>query len=129
MADGQNAAQAASRRKRRRTLAGWLAVTAVLAGGFALLPRLYSPDPADISRRVVEACVQNMPAVPQWQADLAKHGLAGQGERVLEPYCRCLWEEPIRKLSGDDLRSLPRLSPQQQLDKLGGAEAFVRRQE
>ncbi|MBH5330251.1 hypothetical protein H9Q10_11310 [Eikenella sp. S3360] len=118
----------ATRRKRRRTLIGWLAVTAALVLGFALLPRLYSPDPADISRRVVEACVKNMPAVPQWQADLAKYGLAGQGERVLEPYCRCLWEEPIGRLSEDDLRSLPRLSPQEQLDKLGGSAAFEQRQ-
>ena len=78
--------------KRRRTLIGWLAVTAALALAFALVPRLYAPDKADISRRIVEACIQNMPAVPQWQADLAKHGLAGQSERVLEPYCRCLWE-------------------------------------
>ena len=118
----------AARRKRRRTLIGWLAVTAVLALTFALVPRLYAPDKADISRRIVEACIQNMPAVPQWQADLAKHGLTGQSERVLEPYCRCLWEEPVQKLSTEDIRSLPKLSPQQQLDKLGG-EAFLQRQE
>ena len=80
----------AARRKRRRTLIGWLAITAALALAFALVPRLYAPDKADISRRIVEACIQNMPAVPQWQADLAKHGLTGQSERVLEPYCRCL---------------------------------------
>ena len=119
----------AARRKRRRTLIGWLAVTAALALAFALVPRLYAPDKADISRRIVEACIQNMPAAPQWQADLAKHGLAGQSERVLEPYCRCLWEEPVQKLSTEDIRSLPKLSPQQQLDKLGGSEAFLQRQE
>ncbi|WP_231863659.1 hypothetical protein [Eikenella sp. NML03-A-027] len=73
--------------------------------------------------------VQNILAVPQWQANLAKHGLAGQSERVLEPYCCCLWEEPVQKFSTEDLRSLPKLSPKQQLDKLGGSEAFLQRQE
>ena len=63
----------AARRKRRRTLIGWLAVTAVLVLAFALVPRLYAPDKDDISRRIVEACIQNMPAVPQWQADLARY--------------------------------------------------------
>ena len=52
-----------------------------------------------------------------------------QSGRVLEPYCRCLWEEPVQKLSTEDIRSLPKLSPQQQLDKLGGSEAFLQRQE
>ena len=40
----------AARRKRRRTLIGWLAVTAALALAFALVPRLYAPDKDDISR-------------------------------------------------------------------------------
>ena len=92
----------AARRKRRRTLIGWLAVTAALVLAFALVPRLYAPDKDDIS---------------------------GQSGHVLEPYCRCLWEEPMQKLSTEDLRSLPKLSPQQQLDKLGGSEAFLQRQE
>ena len=52
----------AARRKRRRTLIGWLAVTAALVLAFALAPRLYAPDKDDISRRIVEACIQNMPA-------------------------------------------------------------------
>lgn len=128
MADNA-AGAAASPKKRRRTVWLWLAVTAALAIGFALLLRLYPLDKADVSRRVVEACVQNMPAVPQWEADLARHGLSGQGGRIIELYCRCLWEEPIRQLSEQDIRSLPNLPPQQQLDKLGGSEAFLQRQE
>lgn len=128
MAD--NAAGAAvSPQKRRRTVWLWLAVMAALAIGFTLLLRLYPLDKADVSRRVVEACVQNMPAVPQWEADLARHGLSGQEGRIIEPYCRCLWEEPIRQLSDQDIRSLPNLTPQQQLDKLGGSKAFLQRQE
>ncbi|QED91953.1 hypothetical protein [Eikenella exigua] len=54
----------------------------------------------------------------------------GQSERVLEPYCCCLWKEPVQKFSTtEDLRSLPKLSPKQQLDKLGGSEAFLQQQE
>lgn len=119
---------AAQSRKKIRTVRIWLWVIALLFLGFGLLSRC-ALTPSQTAVRVVESCVKNMPFSPQWEADLARHGLAGQTERVIAPYCRCVWEEPLKRLTDADIRAFPEMSPQQQLEKLGGAEAFLQRQE
>lgn len=114
-------------RKKIRTIRIWLWVIALLFLGFGLLSR-WALTPAQTSARVIESCVKNMPFSPQWENDLAQHGLSGQTERVIEPYCRCVWEDPLSKLTDADIRAFPNMAPQEQLDKLGGAEAFLQRQ-
>ncbi|OAM28830.1 hypothetical protein [Eikenella sp. NML01-A-086] len=117
-----------SDRHKRCPLIGWNVVTVVLTLTFALIPRFYAPDKDGISCRIVEACPKYTRRTAM-ASQLGQNGLAGQSERVLEPYCCCLWEESVQKLSTEDLRSLPKLSPKQQLDKLGGSEVFLQRQE
>lgn len=115
-------------RKKIRTIRIWLWVIALLFLGFGLLSRC-ALSPSQATVRIVESCVKNMPFSPQWESDLAKHGLQGQTEHVIEPFCRCVWEAPLAKLSDDDLRNFSKLDTEAQLDKLGGAQAFLQRQE
>lgn len=117
----------AAGRKKIRTIRIWLWVIALLFLGFGLLSR-WALTPAQTSARIVESCIKNMPFAPQWEADLAQHGLTGQTERVIEPYCRCVWEEPLSKLTAADIRAFPEMSPQEQLAKLGGSDVFLQRQ-
>ena len=115
-------------RKKIRTIRIWLWVIALLFLGFGLLSRC-ALTPSQTSVRVIDSCVKNMPFSPQWEADLAKHGLQGQTERVIQPYCVCFWEEPLSRLTDADIRKFPEMSRQEQIDKLGGAEAFLQRQD
>lgn len=124
----QQQAEEQRSRKKIRTIRIWLWVIALLFLGFGLLSRC-ALTPAQTSAMAVESCIKNMPFSPQWESDLAKHGLTGQTERVIEPYCRCVWEEPLSKLTDADIRNFPEMTPQQQLEKLGGEQAFLQRQD
>ncbi|MDO4694613.1 MAG: hypothetical protein Q4A62_08340 [Eikenella sp.] len=115
-------------RKKIRTIRIWLWVIALLFLGFGLLSRC-ALSPSQASARIVESCVKNMPFAPQWESDLAKHGLTGQTERVIEPFCRCVWEAPLSKISHEDLRHFSAFDAATQLEKLGGEQAFLQRQE
>ena len=52
---------------------------------------------------------------------------AKQNSKLATDYCTCMWDKPLDKLSEDQIRSLGKLSPQEQLDLLGGAQAFEER--
>lgn len=110
-----------------RTIRIWLWIIALLFLSFGLLSRC-ALNSAQLQSTVVDSCVKNMPYSPQWEQDLAKHGLSGQSERIILPYCRCVWEEPLNKLSEHDIRHFPEMSAQEQLAKLGGEAAFLARQ-
>ena len=73
---------------------------------------------------IIESCVKNVPYSEKWQQDLQANGLAGQSDKVILNYCVCMWDEPLEKLNHNQLKSMSKISPEEQLALLGGADAF-----
>ena len=111
---------------KRRTLINWMRVIALLFAGFFFLSQCGMSKHQAIAK-IVESCIQNVPAAPKWQADLKARGLEGQGDKVIADYCTCMWERPLDKLSDKQIRSFSKISAQEQLKLLGGADAFEER--
>ena len=51
-------------------------------------------------------------------------GLDAQNEKLAQDYCVCMWDQPLSKLSDEQIRNFGKISPEEQLKLLGGAEAF-----
>lgn len=122
-------AQEAARRKARakiRTIRIWAFVVLALFAGFGLLSNCALSKPK-AKQAIVDSCVKNVPFSEKWQADLKAAGLSGQSQRLIGAYCVCMWDEPLEKLSEKQIQSFGRISPQEQLRLLGGAEAFEAR--
>jgi len=118
--------QAAARKKAKakiRTIRIWAWVILALLAATALLSQCAMSKP-QAKRNIIESCIKNIPFSDKWQADLKARGLEGQGDKVIADYCTCMWDKPLDKLSEEQIRSLGKLSPQEQLDLLGGAQAF-----
>ncbi|MDO4906784.1 hypothetical protein [Neisseria sp.] len=117
------------RRKARakiRTIRIWAFVVLGLFAGFGLLSNCALSKPK-AKQAIVDSCVKNVPFSEKWQADLKAAGLEGKSEQFIESYCICMWDEPLEKLSEKQIQSFSKISPQEQLELLGGAEAFEAR--
>ena len=127
-ADSPEARQAAARKAkgRIRTIRIWAWVVISLFLATALLSECAMSKP-QAKQNIIESCIQNVPFAPKWQADLQSMGLADQDGKLVAAYCVCMWEQPLDKLSQKQLGKFSRLTPQQQLDLLGGAQAFETR--
>ena len=101
----------ATAQKKRKTIVIWPRVIALLFAGFFLLSQ----------------CIQHVPHAPKWQQDLAKRSLKDPDGALVAQYCVCMWDEPLQKLSAQQIQSFAKISPAQQLELLGGAEALNQR--
>ena len=104
----------------------WLRVIALLFAGFFFLSQCGMSKPK-AKAAIVQSCVQNVPHAPKWQQDLAKRSLKDPDGTLVAQYCVCMWDEPLQKLSAQQIQSFAKISPAQQLELLGGAEAFSQR--
>ncbi len=121
--------QAAARKKAKakiRTIRIWAWVILALLAATALLSQCAMSKP-QAKRNIIESCIQNIPFSDKWQSDLKARGLEGQGDKVIADYCTCMWERPLDKLSDKQIRSFSKISAQEQLKLLGGADAFEER--
>ena len=121
--------QAAARKKAKakiRTIRIWAWVILALLAATALLSQCAMSKP-QAKRNIIESCIKNIPFSDKWQADLKARGLEGQGDKVIADYCTCMWERPLDKLSDKQIRSFSKISAQEQLKLLGGADAFEER--
>ena len=121
--------QAAARKKAKakiRTIRIWAWVILALLAAPALLSQCAMSKP-QAKRNIIESCIKNIPFSDKWQADLKARGLEGQGDKVIADYCTCMWERPLDKLSDKQIRSFSKISAQEQLKLLGGADAFEER--
>ena len=112
--------------KKRKTIVIWLRVIALLFAGFFLLSQCGMSKPK-AKATIVESCIQNVPHAPKWQQDLAKRSLKDDDGALVAQYCLCMWDEPLQNLSAQQIQSFAKISPEQQLALLGGAEAFSNR--
>ena len=122
-------ARAEAKRKAKgkiRTIRIWAWVIISLFLATALLSRCAMSKP-QAKQNIIESCVQNVPYAPKWQADLQSMGLADQDGKLVAAYCLCMWQEPLDKLNHNQLKTFSSFAPQQQLDLLGGADAFNKR--
>ena len=121
--------QAAARKKAKakiRTIRIWAWVILALLAATALLSQCAMSKP-QAKRNIIESCIQNIPFSDKRQADLKARGVEGQGDKVIADYCTCMWERPLDKLSDKQIRSFSKISAQEQLKLLGGADAFEER--
>ena len=121
--------QAEARKKAKakiRTIRIWAWVILALLAATALLSQCAMSKP-QAKRNIIESCIKNIPFSDKWQADLKARGLEGQGDKVIVEYCTCMWERPLDKLSDKQIRSFSKISAQEQLKLLGGADAFEER--
>lgn len=119
-------APSAATQKKRRTIVIWLRVIALLFAGFFFLSQCGMSKPK-AKATIVESCIQNVPHAPKWQQDLAKRSLKDPDGTLVAQYCVCMWDEPLQKLSAQQIQSFAKISPEQQLALLGGADAFSKR--
>ena len=109
-----------------RTIRIWLWVIALLFAGFFFLSQCAMTKP-QFKARAVESCIKNVPFTDKWQADLKALGLNNHSEQLIADYCVCMWDKPLDRLTPKQIENFSSLSPQQQLDLLGGAAAFEAR--
>ena len=106
-----------------RTIRIWFWVVILMFLGFFGLSQCAMSKPK-AKETIIESCVKNVPYSEKWQKDLQANGLADQSDKVILNYCVCMWDEPLEKLNHNQLKSMSKISPEEQLALLGGAEAF-----
>lgn len=122
----EEAIQLAQRAKKRRTVIIWLRVIAALFMVLFFLSQCaMSKKQATVN--IMESCIQNVPFAPKWQQDLAQNNLIDESGQLVKQYCVCMWQEPLSQLSEQQIQSFAKLSTQEQLQLLGGEEAFITR--
>lgn len=119
-------AQHKKARAKIRTVRIWGFVVLGLLAVFGLLSNWALSKPK-AKQAIVDSCVKNVPFSEKWQNDLQTLGLADKSNQVIQDYCVCMWDEPLEKLSEEQIQSLSSLGPREQLNLLGGAEAFEAR--
>ncbi|MDO4997802.1 MAG: hypothetical protein Q4E16_04065 [Neisseria sp.] len=128
-AELENAEQSEQKRKSKakiRTIRLWLWVIALLFAGVFFLSQCAMTKP-QFKAKAVESCIKNVPFAEKWQNDMKNAGLNASDEKHIADYCLCMWEKPLDKLNPKQIESFSSLSPQEQLDLLGGAAAFEAR--
>lgn len=113
-----------SRKKRIIRICLYLAVLS-FAGMFVLVR--WGMGKATAQKQVIDMCVQNGPTAPSWQQQLAQYGLRGKSDEVIKPYCQCMWEPVLSKMSVGDIKAFFTKTPREQMQALGGQEAMIKR--
>lgn len=106
-----------------RTIRIWFWVVILMVLGFFGLSQCAMSKPK-AKETIIESCIKNVPYSEKWQQDLQANGLTGQSDKMIVDYCVCMWDEPLEKLNHNQLKSMSKISPEEQLALLGGAEAF-----
>lgn len=114
------------RTKKRRTFIIWLRVIALMFAAFFFLSKC-GMSKSDAKMAIMESCIQNVPFSPQWQHALKERNLTDNSKRVVADYCVCMWNDPLQKLGVKQIQSFAKISQQEQLELLGGQEAFIQR--
>lgn len=122
----KNDAQVALNSKKRRTIIIWMRVIALLFAGFFFLSQCGMSKPK-AKASIVESCIKNVPFAANWQQALTQRKLADPDGKLVAQYCVCMWDEPLQKLSAKQIQSFAKISPDEQLNLLGGKEAFMMR--
>ncbi len=121
--EGEKAEQTRRAKAKIRTMRIWFWVVMLMFLGFFALSQCAMSKPK-AKETIIESCVKNVPYSEKWQQDLQANGLAGQSDKVILDYCVCMWDEPLEKLSHNQLQSMGKLGANEQLELLGGADAF-----
>lgn len=124
--NSESEAELALKAKKRRTLINWLRVIALLFVGFFFLAQCGMSKPK-AKAAIIESCIKNVPFAEKWQADLKARHLQDPDGRLVAEYCVCMWDAPLQKLSDKQIQSFAKISTQEQLDLLGGEQAFAAR--
>lgn len=125
----QTEEQEAARKKAKakiRTIRIWAWIILSLLAATALLSQCAMSKP-QAKQNIIESCVKNIPFAEKWQQDLTAQNLDPQNSGLAVRYCRCMWEQPLNKLSEKQISGFGTLTAQEQLNLLGGAEAFENR--
>ncbi len=112
--------------KKHRTVVIWLRVIALLFVALFFMSQCGMSKPK-AKAAIVESCIKNVPFADKWQQDLAKRSLKDTDGKLVAQYCVCMWDEPLQKLSAQQIQSFAKISPQEQLNLLGGEQAFTQR--
>ena len=112
--------------KKRRAIIMWLRVIAIMFATFFFLSQCAMSKPK-MKAAVIESCMKNVPFTANWQQALQSKQLTDPDQKLIQQYCVCMWDEPLQKLSDKQLQSLSKLSATEQLNLLGGEQAFARR--
>lgn len=112
--------------KKRKSLINWLRVIAVLFAGFFFLSQCGMSKPK-AKAAIVQSCIKNVPFAERWQNDLKNKNLQDPDGKLVAQYCVCMWDEPLQKLSDKQIQSFAKISTEEQLNLLGGAQAFEQR--
>ena len=116
----------ALKQKKRRTLIIWLRVIALMFAAFFFLSKC-GMSKSDAKMAIMDSCVKNVPFSPQWQQALKLRNLTDGGERMVAEYCICMWNDPLQKLGVKQIQSFAKISQEEQLNLLGGKDAFIQR--
>ncbi|QEY24776.1 hypothetical protein [Neisseria animalis] len=119
----EQAAKTKKAKAKIRTVRIWTWIVMSLLISFFFLSKCAMTKP-EFKQSVIDSCVKNIPFSEKWQADLKAQGLEGQGNKVIADYCVCMWDEPLEKLSYQQVENFGKLSAQEQVDLLGGSAAF-----
>lgn len=122
----EQAAKTKKAKAKIRTIRIWAWIIMALLVSFFFLSQCAMTKP-EFKQSVIDSCIKNIPFSDKWQADLKAQGLEGKGNTVIADYCVCMWEEPLEKLSYNQVQSFSKISPQEQLELLGGSKAFEAR--
>ncbi|WP_314342810.1 hypothetical protein [Simonsiella muelleri] len=112
--------------KKRRVLIIWLRVIALMFAAFFFLSKC-AMSKSDAKIAIMESCIKNVPFSPQWQNALKVRNLVDGGERMAADYCVCMWNDPLQKLGVKQIQSFAKISQEEQLNLLGGKDAFIQR--
>ncbi|XXQ69291.1 hypothetical protein ACKLNO_05365 [Neisseriaceae bacterium B1] len=122
----QTDAETALKAKKRRTVIIWMRVIAVLFAAFFFLSQCGMSKPK-AKAAIVESCIKNVPFAANWQNELKQRNLTDLEGKLVAQYCVCMWDEPLQKLSAQQIQSFSKITPAEQLNLLGGQEAFSAR--
>lgn len=119
-------AELALKAKKRRTIVIWMRVIAVMFAAFFFLSQCGMSKPK-AKAMIVESCIKNVPFAANWQEALKQRNLNDPEGKLVAQYCVCMWDEPLQKLSAQQIQSFAKISSTEQLQLLGGQEAFSAR--
>lgn len=119
-------AELALKAKKRRTVVIWMRVIAVMFAAFFFLSQCGMSKPK-AKAAIVESCIKNVPFAANWQNELKQRNLSDPEGKLVAQYCVCMWDEPLQKLSTQQIQSFAKISSAEQLQLLGGQEAFSAR--
>ena len=115
--------------KKAKTIRIWLWVIILLFVGMFFTMKYTIMGKANIINSMVENCVQNVPAHPQWQQDLQKFGFTANTDWVPQAYCECTLVPIFEPMAETEIRQFSKLSPEERMSKMGGSQGFQQRHE